>query len=210
MPQLYFEGIVYGRFSQRLNLAAGTMHCFFSSAQKNVTCSQICKLMKYPRFLLAILFLAAFSACTETKTPGSAIEYNNQIVDIQYAVLGAFEKFMEAVDASDSLKAATSLESAIDSAKINAAKLEKMPDFEGSNDLKNDAKALIDFYVQSLDKEYREIYPILVDEDASLKELMHADSIKNVFTDREDELYNKLLRTQTAFAVKYKFDISAE
>ncbi len=165
--------------------------------------------MKYPRFFLSLFLLLALTAC-ESNSPITAIDYNNKIVDIQYAVLGSFDLFIEAVDASDSLAAADALEAALDTARVSSKKLSTLEDFDGSGELRNDAKALIDFYVESLDDEYRKIYPVLVDKNATLQELVTADSIKDVFVVEEDALYEKLVATQTAFAVKYKFDLTDE
>lgn len=158
---------------------------------------------------MAVLLLAG---CKMPHANGQLdpVDYNNQIVDCQIAVVENFDAFVDVVDLGDSLAAAKALESALDTARTYSKKLGAMPDFEGYAALRDNAKALIDLYAEGLDKDYRKIYPVLVSKFASLEQLREAELVKEDFADREDQIYSKLELSQIEFSKKFNFQLEQE
>jgi hypothetical protein len=154
------------------------------------------------------LVLLALAACKQQVRTADAVAYNDAIVDIQTRVVDHFDRFVDAVDTYDSLGAISQLELAIDTAHACSATLEAMPDFDGSAELRDAAKNLVNLYATGLDRDFRPILPLLVSHTSTLQQLEKADSVRTAFSLEEDHLFALLEKAQSEFAKKHQFEVA--
>ena len=166
--------------------------------------------MKHPHSILSMLLLVvALAACQQKVTTADAVAYNDGIVDVQTRVVDHFDRFVDAVDAYDSLGALRALDVALDTASHCQKRLDAMPGFEGKTELRDAAKNLVQLYARGLDHDFREILPVLVSHGASLAQLERADSIRAVFSQEEDRLFGMIVKAQEDFSKTYQFEVVA-
>jgi hypothetical protein len=166
--------------------------------------------MKNKIILLSFLLLGFVSfGCEDSKE--AAIDYNNAIVDVDFAVLQHFDFFVHFVDeGDDSLKTMEAFQEALDTARVGLAKVQAMPEFKGNTTLRDAAKALLQYYVKALDVEYRAILPVLMDTSSTLEDFDRVGAMLEKSKREEDSLYILLEAQQKAFAEKYKFELLKE
>ncbi len=159
-------------------------------------------------FVLAIAFVAAFFT-GNAQTFTNAVEYNDFIVNEQNKIgekiLLLIEKFGEEGMTKEGIS--PTLEDLLVTAKSGVAATKKLGPFEGGAELKASALALFQFYVQIIDKDYREIINLLYGGEMDDAALARLNEIMEKVQADEATYDGDFQAAQTAFASKFNITL---
>lgn len=163
--------------------------------------------MKPVILLIAIVFTFATGAFSQNFTEAS--KYNDYIVELQNKIGYKMLEFNERMGEEDAtLESVTPYHTALlQTTKDVIADLKKMPAFEGNTSFRNSAIDLFNFYLKTIEVDYKEMMELIFAEridDASLERL---NQILEQITEEEAVYDENFAREQQAFADKYNFDL---
>lgn len=163
--------------------------------------------MKPVILLIAIVFTFTTGAFAQKFTEAS--EYNDYIVELQNKIGYKMLEFNERIgEEGATLESVTPYHSAlVQTTKDVIADLKKLPAFEGNSSFKNSAVDLFNFYLKTIEVDYKEMMELIFSETMDEAALERLSQILEQITTDEAVYDENFAREQQAFADKYNFDL---
>lgn len=153
---------------------------------------------KYLVLLWIVLAVALLFSCSNTN--GLAIDYNDRIIGLQSKIMKSMIDFSKTFSTNDTAlmeKKYTELLASIDSALTEA---EALPPFNESNEFRDAAIRLFEFYDDVAKNEYGEIVEIFYQENVTEADADRIQALAEDISERERVLDQQFATVQKAFA----------
>lgn len=164
-------------------------------------------------FLLTTLVLLGYSCkqkSNQTDEPivfSTAEEYNNYIIDIQVETIKSIQRFSDACAEGIPQQMKFTFEEFQIQTQTAIENLNKLGDFNGSTELRDEAMKLFEFYAEIAKYEYKQILEILLKSDYSEQDDITVDSLIKVVAEKEDIMDNNFEKAQKKYAEENELDM---
>lgn len=167
--------------------------------------------MKFP-LIRPLLFIVAFlsvGSLLQAQQFKDAVAYNDYVVEQQLEIQDKMVAFNEAIGNPELTMADirpyhTALLAQCESA---VKKIKAMPPYEGNTALRDNAKALYEFYTVIVREDFEKMMVIVTNPEASPEDYAVLESILNKVTESEKAYDEAYLGAQEAFAAKHNFKL---
>jgi len=162
--------------------------------------------MKKKLIILSVTLIFIFISCGKS---GSALKYNNQIIDIQSKVITKIITLSNSLKSNNTELMQRRLAELQDQATKSADELSQLPDFDGGTELYNAAMDLFEFYENVCKNEFQEMVDILSRSQSGITaaDLSRLQDLQKIIQSEEGVLDKKLLEAQQSFAKLHGFRI---
>ncbi|PLX07222.1 MAG: hypothetical protein C0596_11940 [Marinilabiliales bacterium] len=161
--------------------------------------------MKKNLVLIAILSLVIF-ACGPIATTETAVEYNDEMIDVQTDVDQALVDLLDEIDLGDEESILDAQDEALKVIKDAEKKVDEMDDFDGKDDYKKAMKDLLKMYKDIVENELTEVidYTIYYD-DLTDDEWDYFYELYDSALEKYEEAFDEFTEFQKDFAEEWDF-----
>jgi len=158
-------------------------------------------------FLLFILSALALSSCTPTTN--DAVKYNDSMIDEQIKIVKLFDSLEKCLDSNLTGQLLPVHKKLLKQIETSTEIINKVEDFDKSNDYKRNIKTLFEVYKDVAESEYNKIIEIYL-----LPDTLYTKEIEQKFNSYYESAYNKIKtqmekfdKFQKGFSKKYGFEL---
>jgi len=162
--------------------------------------------MKKNPIILLVIVVFVLTSCGES---GSALKYNNKIIDIQSKVIKKIITLSNSMKSNNSALMQRRLAELQDQTTKSADELSTLQEFEGGTELYNSALDLFEFYENVCKNEFQEMVDILSRSQSGISaiDLNRLQDLQRIIQEEEAKLDKNLLVAQQNFAKLHGFRI---
>ncbi|MCA9386719.1 hypothetical protein KC669_01665 [Candidatus Dojkabacteria bacterium] len=157
----------------------------------------------------AVIGFIAYSTSLKTTNAVDAVAYNNAVVEEQNLLTQKFLVFNTKLS-TDTLTEEEVIEEhgkLFEGAQVALVNIENLDIPKGSEEFTQAAKDLVNFYIDILDDEYREIINVAYSDEVTLADADEMEVIVTTITEEENELLQKFVYEQQQFAEQSGFEL---
>lgn len=147
----------------------------------------------------------------EFATTDSAIDYNDEMIDIQSEADQAMADLYDEILIGDEESVVAAHEETIEILKDSKKKVEEMDDFAGNDDFKKALLELIDVFMEITENEFAEyidFYYFMDDSELTDEEWDYYYNLTDVAFEKYDDAYNDFSEFQQSFADEHDFTLN--